>query len=425
MIVKRPTQRGPLWHCESVSDPVDVRPARVAIVGAGPAGIYAADALVRSGVPVSIDVLEHLATPYGLVRYGVAPDHPKTRTIAAVLGRILDAPEVRFLGNVAYGAELDLATIKRHYDAVIYAVGAADGRRLGIDGEDLPGSLSATAFVEWYNDHPDCTVDVDHLLRARAVAVIGAGNVAIDVARVLLASRERLAKGDVSDEVLDALHQAKVEEVHLVARRGPVEAKFTTLELRELGNLEGVDVRVDPADIPADDPPDAPRRVRSNLAVFRDWAARAPTDAPRRLRLHFWRRPTAIRGDEDGISEVVLDGQESLDVQAILAAVGYKGRPLADLPFDDTTGTLPNLEGRVVDDTGTVIQGVYAAGWIKRGPSGVIGTNKADAAETVRALLADLPDLTPAPEPEPEAVDARLRPSAPPAALPATPRPLA
>ncbi|MBM7787766.1 FAD-dependent oxidoreductase [Tenggerimyces flavus] len=408
-----------------MTDPVDERPARIAIVGAGPAGIYAADSLERSGVPVSVDVLEHLATPYGLVRYGVAPDHPKTRTIAAVLGRMLDAPQVRFLGNVAYGTEIDLATLRRHYDAVIYAVGAADGRRLGIPGEDLPGSLSATAFVEWYNDHPHCTVDVDHLLEANAVAVIGAGNVAIDVARVLLASRERLAKGDVSDEVLDALHQAKVEDVHLIARRGPVEAKFTTLELRELGHLEGVDVRVDPADIPADDPPDAPRRVRTNLAVFRDWATRPATDAPRRLHLHFWRRPVEIRGDEHGITEVVLDGQETLAVQAILAAVGYKGRPLADLPFDEQTGTLPNREGRVVDENGEVIPGVYAAGWIKRGPSGVIGTNKADAAETVRALLADLPTLTPAQEPAEEAIDARLRKSAPPAALPATPQPLA
>jgi ferredoxin--NADP+ reductase len=395
------------------------RPARIAIVGAGPAGLYAADALVKSGVPVSIDVLDLLATPYGLVQYGVAPDHPKTRTIAAVLGRILEAPQVRFLGNVAYGVDLDLATLRRHYDAVLYAVGAADARRLGIPGEDLPGSLSATAFVAWYNGHPLCTADVSHLLGARAVAVIGAGNVAIDVARVLLAGAQRFTPGSVPDAVLAALRDTSVTTVHLVARRGPVEAKFTTLELRELGHLDGVDVVVDPADVPAEDPPDAPRRVRTNLAVFREWAARTPTGAPRRLHVSFWLRPVEVVGDGRGISGVVLarrDGEQvSLAVQGILSAVGYRGRPLAGLPFDEPTGTLPNEEGRVAP-------GVYAAGWIKRGPTGVIGTNKADAAETVRTLLADLPSLPPAPEPDPAAVDALLTRAVRPAGPPATPR---
>jgi ferredoxin--NADP+ reductase len=377
------------------------RPLRVAVVGAGPAGVYTADALVRSGTPVSIDVLDRLPTPYGLVRYGVAPDHPKTRSIADTLRRTLEHPAVRFLGNVTHGVDVHLADLKAHYDVVVYATGADDNRRLGVPGEDLPGSCSATELVAWYNAHPSVVRPPCGVLAAKAVAVVGAGNVALDVARVLVAGADRLGDSEVPDRVLADLRRRAVTDVHVVARRGPAQVKFTVPELREIGTLEDVDVIVDPAAL-ADVPAPADRRTRANVALLHEWSQRPRGHARRRIHFAFWRRPVAVVGS-DAVEALHFADARPLPVQAVVRAIGYRGRPIPGLPFDEVAGILPNRMGSVVDHTGVAVPAVYVAGWLKRGPTGVIGSNKSDAAETVRQLLADGPALT-ATEPEPDAV---------------------
>jgi ferredoxin--NADP+ reductase len=393
---------------------------RVAVVGSGPAGVYAVQALVGSGTDVDVDVFDRLPAPFGLVRYGVAPDHPKIKSIGKVLHRVLESPRVRFFGNVAYGTDLTAADLGRHYEAVVHASGAPGERRLGIPGEGLPSSRGAAAFVAWYNGHPAGPFEFP--LVAGAVAVIGAGNVALDAARMLATSPVELGRTDVPDAVLAAFRANRATDVYLLARRGPQHAKFTTPELRELGALDGVDVLVPPADVPAEDPPGADRTVRNNLAALRGWAERGATGAPRRIHLRFWRRPARILGETDvtGIEAERMvgtgDGRvtgtgayEMVPVQAVLRAVGYGAEPVPGLPFDRATGTVPHNAGRVVDPaTGRSMTGLYVAGWLKRGPVGVIGTNKGDAAQTVRSLLADAAALPAAPEPDPAAVPALL-----------------
>src|SRR5579859_1868995 len=389
----------------------------VAVIGSGPAGLYAAEALVKQAaalptpVPVRVDVIDRLPTPYGLVRYGVAPDHKSIKSIAQYLRKVLESPDVRFLGGVHLGEDVTRDELVGAYDAVIYATGAMRDRRLGIPGEDLPGSYAATDFVNWYCGHPD--VDPDRFtLDAESVAVIGVGNVAVDLARILVRDPAELRETDVSQPVLDALMASKVREVHVIGRRGPAQAKFTTKELRELGELAGVDVTVgdDEASLDAFDAAgegaglvEADRRVRGNYAVISDWAARLPAGAARRLNMRFWLRPTEIHGthqvegltvertrlDADG--RLTGTGQtQRLPVQMVLRSVGYQSVPLEGVPFDDRSHTVPNAAGRVLGPDGQPLAGEYVAGWLKRGPTGVIGTNKSDAAETVRSLLADL-----------------------------------
>jgi ferredoxin--NADP+ reductase len=395
---------------------------RVAVVGSGPAGVYAAGALVEHG-DVAVDVIDRLPCPYGLVRYGVAADHPKIKSISATLRKVLEDPAVRFLGNVEIGTQLTLQDLHRHYDAVIFACGAAVDRRLGIPGEDLPGSFSATEFVAWYNGHPDSPVD-QFVLDAQTVAVIGAGNVALDVTRMLAKSADELRATDLPAHVLDVLAASRVREIHLLARRGPAQARFTTKELRDIGDLANADVVVDPDDLELDEASrqilaeDA--RARRNYDVLQDWAGRPPTTRPRRIRLRFNVRPVEVLGGAhvSGLREerTRLDqagnptgtGEVSaLDVQLVLRSIGYRGRPLPDLPFEQSKGVIPNAAGRVLR-SGAMVPGEYVAGWIKRGPTGVIGTNKGDARETVASLLADAPSLPPAPIPDPEAVDRLL-----------------
>lgn len=395
---------------------------RVAVVGAGPAGLYAAAALRRDDA-AEVDVFDRLPCPFGLVRYGVAPDHPKIRSIASTLRVVLEDPAVRFLGNVDVGRDVSVAELHQHYDAIVFAHGAAIDRRLGVPGEDLSGSVSATDFVAWYNGHPDLPLD-RYTLDAESVAVVGAGNVALDVARVLVRDVDELRRTDMPDHVLDVLAASKVRDVHLVARRGPAQAKFTTHELRELGDLSGVDIVVDPAELELDaesaewiasHPP-----ARRNVDVLREWAARDPAGHRRRVHLHFWQRPVAVLGDTrvEGLSverttpvgggRVVGTGAlSSYDVELVVRSVGYRGLALAGLPFDEDSGTVPHLQGRVVRD-GAVAPGEYVAGWIKRGPTGVVGTNKHDANETVQALLADLDTLPRAPERDPAVLPALL-----------------
>jgi ferredoxin--NADP+ reductase len=376
---------------------------RVAIIGSGPAGIYAAAALVKAG-DAAIDVFDRLPCPFGLVRYGVAPDHPKIKSIAAALHKVLDDPAVRFLGNVEVGADVSLAELHEHYDAIVFAHGAAVDRRLGIPGEALPGSISATDFVNWYNGHPDAPID-RYTLDAHTVAVIGVGNVAVDVARVLAKTSEELRVTDVPGHVLDVLAASAVSDIHVIGRRGPVQAKWTTHELRELGELANADIVVRRDELVLDDASEAllatDAGARRNLDALRAWADRPAEGRARRVHLRFLLRPAEVLGtgrvtgvrlvrtELDGSGNARDTAQECvLDAQMVVRSVGYRGVALAGLPFDERTGTVPQDAGRVLRGDGPA-PGEYVAGWIKRGPTGVVGTNKHDANETVETLLAD------------------------------------
>jgi NADPH-dependent glutamate synthase beta subunit-like oxidoreductase len=386
-------------------------PLRVAVVGAGPAGIYAAEALTRQDtVPVVVDLIDRLPTPFGLVRHGIAPDHPKMRAIRDTLHRTLDHPNVRFVGNVEVGADIALQDLRRHVDAVIYTYGAALDRHLGIDGEDLPGSLAATELVAWYTGHPDADrARVEAALAAvRSVVVVGVGNVALDVARVLARTAGELEQTDMPQHVLDVLAATTVEEITVLGRRGPAQATFTTQELRELGELDGATVLVDPADLELDPGAEeraaADRTVARNLAALRGWADHTPQPGMTNLRLRFFGRPVRLLGEDRvtgvEVERTAVDGDgratgtgdvEVLPADLVVRSVGYRGIPLPGLPVDERTGTVPHDDGRVLRD-GRASPGEYVAGWIKRGPSGVVGTNKHDARETVGSLLGDAAD---------------------------------
>ena len=389
---------------------------RVAVIGSGPAGVYAAEALAIYGADVAIDVLDGLPAPFGLVRYAVAPDHPRTQSIATALAAVLELPTVRFLGNVRVGTDVTLDELRDHYDAVVVATGAATDRRMGIPGEDLPGSVSATELVAWYCGNPDSAVD-RFRLDARSVAVVGAGNVAGDVARMLARSAAELRPTDTPDHVLETFAASRVEDVHLIARRGPAQTRFTTRELRELGDLELADVVVDQADLALDPASEALLRsspaARRNVEVLRAWAGMPLSGKPRRVHLRFFWRPVELTGDEAvtgiRIERTRLDDDGALHgtgtvldlpVQLVVRAVGYRSLPLPGLPFDEAAGVVPHDAGRVHLD-GVPVPGMYVAGWAKRGPTGVIGTNKHDARETVRSLLADAPALPRAPVRDP------------------------
>ncbi len=404
------------------------RPLVVAIIGAGPSGIYAAEALVQQhDVPVEVAVIDRLPVPFGLVRYGVAPDHPSIRSIRNTLERTLEKSGVRFFGDVAIGRDLTVAELRDTVDAVIYAYGAGSDRRMDIPGEHLPGSIAASELVAWYCGHPDVHPDsgvptgaresdgrllapvVEQLIATTTSAVVvGVGNVALDVARVLIKSAEQLSDTDMPDEVLDGLAGTRITDVHILGRRGPAYTAFTTKELREIGQLEGVEMRMNPTDLVLDESSQARLAVDKvatrNLAVLNEWAARAQGDAPRRIWWHFWTRPTALRGEArvrevevesttiDANGQVVGTGEpRMLEAQLVVRSVGYRGLPLPDVPYDESTGRVPHAEGRVIRD-GQFSVGEYVTGWIKRGPTGVIGTNKSDAVETVTSLLADVHD---------------------------------
>ena len=405
------------------------RPLRIAVVGAGPSGLYAADALAQQDdVPVLVDVIDRLPTPFGLVRYGVAPDHLSIRSVRDKLDGIFDHSAVRFLGNVEVGRDLTWEQMEAFYDAVILAYGASRDRELGIPGEHLTGSVAATDLVNWYTGHPDMAPDAftDLIASTRSVAVIGVGNVAVDVTRVLSKAPDEIEHTDMPEHVFAALRGSGIRQVHLIGRRGPAQANWTTKELRELGELhetglvidEGADVS-DPASQAAiaDD-----KATARNVAVIEEWTKRAGEDKPRMIHLHFRARPVELRGS-GRVEEIVLERTEidedgravgtgdlhSIAVDMVVRSVGYRGLPLDGLPFDSGRHVIPNDEGRVKDESGTV-PGLYVTGWIKRGPSGIIGTNKKCAVQTVASLLADAQDsgLDRATAPDPAAVDAAL-----------------
>jgi ferredoxin--NADP+ reductase len=380
-------------------------PLRVAVVGSGPAGFYAADALLKSEEPpVEVDVIDRLPTPWGLVRLGVAPDHENIKAVSRAFEKIAARPGFRFFGNVEVGSTVTHEELLQLYDAVVYTVGAQTDRSLGVPGEDLPGSWPATAFVAWYNGHPDFQ-DLQFDLDTKRVVVIGNGNVAIDCVRMLGLTDEELASTDTTDEAIDAIVASPIEEIVMLGRRGPAQAAFTPPELQELGELAGADVIVDPADLVLDAASEAAleadrERVRRNVDLLNEYAAKEPEGKPRRIVLRFLTSPLAILGDgkveaieivknelveENGRIVARPTGEiETIECGLVLRSVGYRGVPLPGVPFDERAFVIPNEAGRVTGADRT-----YCAGWIKRGPSGVIGTNKKDAVETVEHLLAD------------------------------------
>ncbi|MFE1326469.1 FAD-dependent oxidoreductase [Streptomyces sp. NPDC058735] len=390
---------------------------RVAVVGSGPSGCYTAQSLVQQESGVRVDVLDRLPCPYGLVRYGVAPDHEKIKSLQNNLRAVLRHDRVRFLGGVRVGpGGVPVARLGELYHAVVYCVGAATDRRLGVPGEDLPGSWSATQFVSWYSAHPD-SVDTGFLRDARSAVVIGVGNVAVDVTRMLARGLTELRPTDMPQAALDTLAASRVSEIHMVGRRGPSQARFTTKELRELATLPETGVALDPADLAADpgyaDPAGLPTPQRRNVEVLRGWAETPPRSAARRIHLRFFLRPVELLAERgrvravrfertapDGHGGVTGTGRyEEIEAQLVLRSVGYRGVPLEGLPFDAATGTVPNRFGRVLRE-GAVLPGTYVAGWIKRGPTGVIGTNRPCAKETAASLLEDAPALRKRPVPD-------------------------
>jgi ferredoxin--NADP+ reductase len=391
---------------------------RAVIVGAGPSGFYAADQLLKAGF--AVDLLDALPTPYGLVRAGVAPDHPKIKSVTRVYAKTAAHEAFRFFGGVQLGRDVSREDLRERYHVVVYAIGTSTDNRLGIPGEDRLGSHPATEFVAWYNGHPWFTDHSFDLNGGRAV-VIGNGNVAIDVARMLVLDPAELAPTDTADHALDAFGMAGVTEVVLLGRRGPAEAAFTNPELRELGELQRADVIVDPAQLEGvAEPEDATRR--RNVEILRDYAQRTPAGKSHRLELRFLRSPLEILGDGDdgpvtgirvAINRLVTDAdgrvraqptgvQETIECGLVLRSIGYRGMPLAGIPFDEGRGLIRNIDGRVVDDNG-VCAGEYVVGWIKRGPSGVIGTNKKDATDTVSRIRED-EEAGRLPEPDPALV---------------------
>lgn len=404
--------------------------ARIAVIGAGPSGLYAVAALLASGEPLGIEVLDRLPAPYGLVRYGVAPDHVKMKSVIRVLQKPferlrpegVDPADVEFLGGVRVGhGGIPLDVLREHFHAVVHATGSSVDRDLGVPGEELAGSLGSGSFVSWYSGHPDhsgLTPRLDH----PGVAVVGAGNVALDVARVLARSADEMAETDVPDHVLDVLRSSAVRDVHVLIRRGLQHVRFTPAELRQIGELAHADLVVhDDGQLAAGVPEPDDKRQKQNLAMLHRWAGATPEGRPRRVHLHFLRSPVRVLGTDGRVSGVVVERntvddsgrvvgtgeQETIDVGLVVRAIGYDAEPIAGLPFDARTGTVPNEGGRVVRD-GVAVPGAYVTGWIKRGPTGVIGTNKGDATETVAAVLADLPHLPAPAHPEPEALRAAL-----------------
>ncbi|GAC80478.1 ferredoxin--NADP+ reductase [Gordonia malaquae] len=386
------------------------RPLRVAIVGAGPAGIYCADALMKSDTAgergVSIDLYERMPAPFGLIRYGVAPDHPRIKGIINALHKVLDKPQVRLLGNIDYGTDITLDDLRAHYDAIVFSTGATDDRGMDIPGIDLERSYGAGEFVAWYDGHPDFSRTWP--LEEEKVAVIGVGNVALDVARVLAKTGDELLPTEIPDNVYQGLKSNKAIEVHVFGRRGPAQAKFTPLELKELDHSPNIEVIVDPEDIEYDEGSAVARRsskITDQVAtIIENYAIREPKQgAIHKLFLHFFENPVEVLGEDGKVvglrtERTELDGTGNVkptgairewDVTAIYRAVGYLSDNLPGLPFDSQAGVIPNEAGRVFDD-GAHLTGLYTTGWIKRGPVGLIGHTKGDANETVECILDDM-----------------------------------
>jgi ferredoxin--NADP+ reductase len=387
----------------------------VAVIGSGPSGFYATEALLRSGAPVAVDMFEQLPVPYGLVRFGVAPDHPKLKQVTMAFDRIAAMPGFRFVGGVSAGRDLSIDELRDSYDAVILATGADVSRSLGIPGEKLTGSHSAGDFVAWYNGHPDYR-DFQFDLGCEAVTIVGHGNVALDVARILAKTADELRRTDIAGHALEALSESRIRDIHVVGRGKPAQARFSGKELREFLELEACDPAIDGRDIASNDfaaenssDPDLTER----LSLFRAFAqAQAPATKPRRCIFRFGLSPIVIKG-QNRVERIAFAPQaagaiEDIDCGLVLRSVGRRTTPLAGVPYDDHRGVHANIEGRVVLDR-TVVAGLYACGWSKRGPSGTIGTNRACGLVTAQTVLADLSAHAPRRSGSPDTLMAQLR----------------
>jgi len=401
------------------------RPLRVAIIGSGPSGFYAAEALLAATIKIEVDLYDRLPAPFGLVRYGVAPDHPKIKNVIKVYEKTANHPQFAFLGNVMAGKDISVPELQRFYDAIIFTCGAQTDRALGIPGEDLSGSTTATEFVAWYNGHPEYR-DRKFDLSQEAAVIIGQGNVAMDVGRILSKTVDELKTTDIAQHALEVLAESKVKEVHLIGRRGPVQAAFTPPEIKEFGGLKDCDPVLDPAylnlnpesQIELEDPNGAVRR--RNWEVLKEFASRPTPTKRKRFVIHFCKGPKELRGNgrvekvileknklvgSPGAQQAVGTGEmEELACGIFFRSVGYRGVPIPGVPFDPKKGIFPNVGGRILGDDGKALPGLYASGWIKRGPSGVIGTNKPDSVETVNNLLSDVSHLCECPMPQRAAV---------------------
>jgi len=394
-------------------------PLRVAIIGAGPSGFYAADALLKqTAYHVEIDMFDRLPTPFGLVRGGVAPDHQKIKSVTKIYEKIAAHPSFRLYGNVEFGRALKHDEFRQHYHQIIYAVGAQTDRKLGIPGETLAGSYAATQFVAWYNSHPDFRY-LDFDLSKQVVAVVGNGNVAMDVARILASTYDELHRTDIADYALEALSHSNITDIYLLGRRGPAQAAFTNPELKELGEMEDADVIILPEEVALDPISQADMiahpdpMVTKNMATLADFASRQPQGKRRRIHLRFLVSPLEIGGEthveniklvknglrlgSDGsVRAQATDQLETLPIDLVFRSIGYVGVALPGVPFNAAAGVIPNKDGRVFDpETDLTVPGEYAVGWIKRGANGIIGTNKPDSQATVNSMLADVPTLLP------------------------------
>ena len=389
-----------------MSTPTSDNTLRVAVVGSGPAGIYASDLLVKSDVDVHVDLFERMPAPFGLIRYGVAPDHPRIKGIVKSLHNVLDKPEIRLLANVDVGNDITVEELQEYYDAVVFATGATADRDLNVPGAELDGHYGAGQFVGFYDGNPNFTRDWD--LTAEKVAIVGVGNVALDIARVLAKTADELKVTEIPDNVYDNLNASAAKEIHVFGRRGPAQAKFSPLELKELDHSDSIEVIVDPEDIDYDEASETARREAKSVDLvcqtLEGYAMRDPKGAPHKLFIHFFESPVEIIGDDGKVTGFVterteLDGNGGVtatgetttwDVQAVYRAVGYRSDAVNGVPFDDHRAVIPNDEGHVLTEFGgDIVPGLYTTGWIKRGPVGLIGNTKSDAKDTTTMLLDD------------------------------------
>jgi len=406
------------------------RPLRVAIVGSGPSGFYAAEALFSSLMNVQVDMFERLPTPFGLVRYGVAPDHPKIKNVIKIYEKITSNEHFSFRGNVTVGKDLTIPELQTYYDVILFTCGAETDKRLGVPGEDLSGSHTATEFVAWYNGHPDYR-DRKFDLSQEVAVVIGQGNVAMDVSRILCKTVDELKNTDIAQHALEALAQSKVREVHLIGRRGPVQAAFTPPEIKEFEELVDCDPIVDPKYLELNPASQkemegiANNNRRKNVETLRSFAALRNFSKNRKFIIQFLKSPVELQG-QGKVEKIILEKniltgeagkqsaqgtgeKEELSCGLVFRSVGYKGVAINGVPFDEKKGIFSNVKGRISDLEERIVSGLYAAGWIKRGPSGVIGTNKSDSVETVEMILADISHLKPCPQPDSQAMAELLR----------------
>ncbi|MCA9400953.1 MAG: FAD-dependent oxidoreductase [Candidatus Omnitrophica bacterium] len=396
------------------------RPLRVAIIGSGPSGFYAAEALFKSEHKVIVNMFDRLPAPFGLVRYGVAPDHQKIKNVIKVYEKTAQREGFSFFGNVELGKDINLHQLRKFHDAVIFANGAQSDRKLGVQGEDLPGSHTATDFVAWYNGHPDFK-DLKFDFSGEVAVIIGQGNVAVDVCRILCKTVDELKQTDIAQYALDALAESQIKHIHMIGRRGPAQSAFTPVEIREFGELADCDPIVDPADLELneasakelEDPKNAQKK--KNYDILKEFSQRSPSGKSKKFYVQFYKSPAALGGDgklekvfieknelvgEPGKQKSKGTGQKiTLPCNLLFRSVGYKGVPIPSVPFRDDWGIIPNTEGRV-EDSEHHFTGLYCTGWIKRGPSGIVGTNKPCAEETVKHLLSDIPQLIPGKNPD-------------------------